>query len=89
MTNGIYRSVEHRATVNLEKERLSIAAFYNPSMEVTIGPAPSLVTPKTPAVFRSIKVTEYYRGYLSKELRGRSHLDTMRVQNNDHTNSSK
>ncbi|WVZ22506.1 hypothetical protein V8G54_001050 [Vigna mungo] len=89
MTNGIYRSIEHRATVNLEKERLSIATFYNPSMEVTIGPAPSLVTPKTPSVFRSIKVTEYYRGYLSKELRGRSYLDSMRVQNNDDTNSSK
>ncbi|KAK7368552.1 hypothetical protein VNO80_10579 [Phaseolus coccineus] len=83
MTNGIYRSIEHRATVNLEKERISIATFYNPGMEVNIGPAQSLVTPKTPAMFRTIKVTEYYRGYLSRELRGRSYLDSIRIQNHD------
>jgi len=73
--------------VNLEKERLSIATFYNPGMEVNLGPAESLVTPEAPAVFRTIKVTEYYRGYLSGELRGRSYLDSMRIQNNDEKSS--
>ncbi|KAK2376035.1 protein SRG1 [Trifolium repens] len=29
MTNGIYKSIEHRATVNSEKERISVAAFHN------------------------------------------------------------
>ncbi|KHN25971.1 Protein SRG1 [Glycine soja] len=87
MTNGIYRSIEHRATVNLEKERLSIATFYNPGMEVKLGPAPSLVTPTTPAVFKTISVPEYYRGYLSRELRGRSYLDSMKIQNEDENSS--
>ena len=87
MTNGIYRSVEHRVTVNPEKERLSIATFYGPGMEVNLGPAQSLVTPEAPAVFRTINVTEYYRGYLSKELRGKSYLDSLRIQNNDDKSS--
>jgi len=73
--------------VNQEKERVSIATFYNPGMEANIGPAESLVTPKTPAVFRRIKVTEYYRGYLSRELRGRSYLDSIRIQNHDEKSS--
>ncbi|KAI3945024.1 hypothetical protein MKW92_005597 [Papaver armeniacum] len=30
MSNGIYRSVEHRATVNSTKERLSVATFHSP-----------------------------------------------------------
>ncbi|KAK7399886.1 hypothetical protein VNO78_11080 [Psophocarpus tetragonolobus] len=86
MTNGIYRSIEHRGTVNLEKERLSIATFYNPGREINIGPAPSLVSPETPALFKTISVPEYYRGYLSRELRGKSYLDTIKIiQNQDHT----
>lgn len=87
MTNGVYRSVEHRATVNLEKERLTIATFYNPGVEINLGPAPSLVTPKAPAVFKTISVPEYYRGYLARELRGRSYLDSMRIQNKDEKSS--
>ena len=81
MTNGIYRSIEHRATVNSEKERLSIATFYSPSLEGSLVPAPSLVTPKNPAVFKRISVTEYRAGYLARELHGKSYLDSLRIQN--------
>ncbi|KAK4858607.1 hypothetical protein QYF36_019238 [Acer negundo] len=50
LTNGIYHSIEHRATVNSSKERLSIATFYNPKLEGDMGPAPSIITPGTPVV---------------------------------------
>jgi isopenicillin N synthase-like dioxygenase len=43
MTNGIYRSIEHRATANSEKERISVAAFHNIQMGRDLGPARSLV----------------------------------------------
>ncbi|XP_057750630.1 oxoglutarate-dependent flavonoid 7-O-demethylase 1-like [Arachis stenosperma] len=79
ITNGIYSSVEHRATVNSEKERLSIATFYNPALDAIIGPAPSLVTPETPAAFKRIAAGEYFKGYLSQELRGKSFLDSIRI----------
>ncbi|XP_027343295.1 uncharacterized protein LOC113855864 [Abrus precatorius] len=87
ITNGIYRSIEHRATVNSDKERLSIATFYSPSLESILGPVPSLVTPNTPAVFKRISVKEYSEGYLSRELRGKSYLDSMRIQNENDKNS--
>ena len=83
ITNGIYPSIEHRATVNLKKERLSIATFYSPGMEVMLRPAPTLVTPKTPALFKTISVTDFCIGYLAKELRGKSFLDSLRIQNED------
>ncbi|MED6193654.1 hypothetical protein PIB30_021629 [Stylosanthes scabra] len=79
MSNGIYQSIEHRATINSEKERISIATFYNPDSDAVIKPAPSLVTQETPAVFKTISVQDYYKGYLSRELRGRSYLHSMRV----------
>ncbi|XP_026440618.1 probable 2-oxoglutarate/Fe(II)-dependent dioxygenase [Papaver somniferum] len=34
MTNGIYRSVDHRAVVNSTKKRLSIATFHDPRSRV-------------------------------------------------------
>ncbi|XP_057415551.1 oxoglutarate-dependent flavonoid 7-O-demethylase 1-like [Lotus japonicus] len=81
MTNGIYRSIEHRAVVNTDKERLSIATFYAPGIEGNIGPLPSLINPNNPAVFKSTNVLDYHKGYLARELRGKSYLDSMRIQN--------
>ncbi|KAK7359521.1 hypothetical protein VNO77_01482 [Canavalia gladiata] len=87
MTNGIYRSIEHRATVNSDKERLSIATFYGPSRDRSFGPATSLITAKNPAVFKTIGVKEFYIGYLGHELRGKSYLDTLRIHNESHKSS--
>jgi isopenicillin N synthase-like dioxygenase len=87
MTNGIYRSIEHRAIVNSKKERLSLATFYGPGVEGNIGPAPSLTTPNNPAVFKTMNVLDYHKGYLSRELRGKSYLDTLRVQNENEKSS--
>ena len=80
MTNGIYRSIEHRATVNSEKERISIAAFHSPRLDSVIGPAPSLVTPERPAMFNRISVEDFFKGYFSRELQGKSYIDVMRIQ---------
>ncbi|KAJ9153437.1 hypothetical protein P3X46_026876 [Hevea brasiliensis] len=79
ISNGIYRSIEHRATVNLEKERISIATFYAPRYSAEMGPAPSLITKQTPGLFKRIGVEEYFRSLFSRELHGKSHLDTLRV----------
>ncbi|MED6188361.1 hypothetical protein PIB30_085238 [Stylosanthes scabra] len=79
MTKGIYESIEHRATVNANKERISIATFFVPSRGSIIGPAPNLVTPETPAIFTSISCEEYYHGYLSKELRGKDFVNSLKI----------
>jgi hypothetical protein len=45
-----------------------------------MNPAPSLVTPNTPAVFKRISAGEYFKGILAQELRGKSFLNSIRVQ---------
>lgn len=80
MTNGIYHSIEHRAIVNSVKERLSVAMFYNPRLDGEMGPAPSLVTAERPTLFKRIRVMDYFRGFFSKELNGKSYLDVMRIE---------
>ncbi|KAK7308599.1 hypothetical protein VNO77_42218 [Canavalia gladiata] len=82
MTNGIYKSIEHRAVVNSEKERLSIATFCGPEWSRNIGPAPSLITPQRPSQFKTIGVADFYTGYLLPENRGKSYInDVLRIQN--------
>ncbi|KAJ0017515.1 hypothetical protein Pint_10120 [Pistacia integerrima] len=81
VTNGIYPSIEHRATVNSMKERLSIATFYSPKVDGKLGPAPSLITPETPALFKTISVADYFKGFFSRQLQGKSYLDVLKVQN--------
>ncbi|XP_027361942.1 protein SRG1-like [Abrus precatorius] len=81
LTNGIYRSIEHRATINSEKERISIATFHRPQMNKIVGPTPSLIAPERPALFKSIGVADYYKGYFSRELQGKSYIDVVRIKN--------
>lgn len=79
VTNGIYRSVEHRATVNSKKERLSIATFYSPNVEGDVGPAPSLVSPQTPPNFITISVADFFKGLFARKLDGKSYVDVLRI----------
>ncbi|KAF5944772.1 hypothetical protein HYC85_018849 [Camellia sinensis] len=88
VTNGTYRSIEHRAVVNSSKERLSIATFYNPRLDGEMGPAPSLITPQTPARFKRIRVQDYFTGLFARELHGKSYLDVMRIENEESQNST-
>ncbi|TXG47779.1 hypothetical protein EZV62_027073 [Acer yangbiense] len=81
LSNGTYRSIEHRVTVNSLKERLSIATFCSPKMDGEISPAPSLVTLETPAIFRRISVVDYIKGLFSRKLDGKSYLYSLRIQN--------
>ncbi|KAK6229223.1 hypothetical protein SCA6_018174 [Theobroma cacao] len=79
ITNGVYRSIEHRATVNSEKERLSIAAFCSPNYNGEVGPAPSLISGGKQALFRRVRVEEYFKALFARQLHEKSHLDSMRI----------
>ncbi|ESR55568.1 protein SRG1 [Citrus sinensis] len=80
ITNGKYRSIEHRATVNSVHERHSIAAFYYARYDGEVYPASSLISENTPSLFRRLTVEEYLRRRLARELSGKSYLDVLRIQ---------
>ncbi|NP_001242069.1 protein SRG1-like [Glycine max] len=79
ISNGIYRSVEHRAMVNSAKERISIATFHTSKHDGVIGPAISLITEKTPARFKRIELKEFLKNLFARKLDGKSYLDTLRI----------
>ncbi|GAB2299062.1 hypothetical protein Dimus_033135 [Dionaea muscipula] len=82
-TNGIYKSIEHRVVVNLEDERLSIAAFNGPKLDAEIGPVSSLITPQCPAKYRSTKVEDYFKAYFARELRGKALIGSLKIQDTE------
>ncbi|CAN0853734.1 Protein SRG1 [Linum grandiflorum] len=79
LSNGVYKSIEHRATVNSEKERITMATFLSPRLDGDLGPAPSLITPNSPARFRRMGVRDFFKGFLKRELKGKSYLEIMKI----------
>ncbi|XP_027332400.1 probable 2-oxoglutarate-dependent dioxygenase JRG21 isoform X2 [Abrus precatorius] len=59
LSNAIYKSVEHRVLVNSNKERVSLAFFYNPKSNIPIEPAKELVKPDRPALYSAMTFDEY------------------------------
>ncbi|GLT50582.1 hypothetical protein SLA2020_241240 [Shorea laevis] len=80
LSNGIYHSIEHRAAVNSEKERMSIAFFINPKFEVEVGPLPSLINQQNPPLYKRMGMEEYVKGFFSRKLDGKTYLNHMRVE---------
>ncbi|TXG47780.1 hypothetical protein EZV62_027074 [Acer yangbiense] len=72
MSNGTYRNINHRATINSLKERIYVTTFCNPKIDGDIGPAPSLVTLETPAIFKRIGVVDYTKGLFFGKLDGKA-----------------
>lgn len=74
LSNAIYKSVEHRVIVNSDKERISLAFFYNPKSDLLIGPAKELVTPDRPAQYPAMTFDEYRLYIRTRGPRGKSQL---------------
>ena len=52
LTNGVYRSVQHRAVAPKTQARLSFAYFLTPAKGVSLIPAPELVDSLHPPLYR-------------------------------------
>lgn len=79
MSNREYSSIEHRAVVNFERERLSIAAFHSPNLTTKIGPLPDLVDKTSAAKYKTIEHEEYLRLVMNSKLDGKSLLEYMKI----------
>lgn len=81
MSNGEYKSIEHRAVVNPEKQRLSIAAFQSPDLKTMIGPLPDLVKENiNKANYKTITHQDFVRLTVGSKLDGKKLMDLMKLQ---------
>lgn len=77
-SNGEYRSIEHRAVVNNEKERISIAAFHNPNLGADICPLPELVKDNRP-MFKTVSHQDFVKMVFNKKLDGKGLVDQLKL----------
>uniref|UniRef100_A0A2P2Q6S0 Fe2OG dioxygenase domain-containing protein n=1 Tax=Rhizophora mucronata TaxID=61149 RepID=A0A2P2Q6S0_RHIMU len=84
-SNGIYKSAEHRVTINSNNERISLAFFVNPKLEVEVGPSNSLINAQNPPLFRRIGMEKFVKELISQKLDGKAYLDQMRIKPSEET----
>lgn len=68
VSNGRFKSVEHRAVTNASTARISIPTFFIPAMDAFVAPASSLVDEQHPPMYRGYKFEEFWKFFRSKGL---------------------
>ncbi|KAL6906400.1 hypothetical protein ACP4OV_004001 [Aristida adscensionis] len=80
LSNGRYRSIEHRAVVHPTRERMSAAVFHQACREATVGPLPELVKNDGVARYSSMGYMEFMKRFFAAKLDGRRHLESMKIE---------
>ncbi|XP_004500496.1 jasmonate-induced oxygenase 2-like [Cicer arietinum] len=78
LSNATYKSVEHRVIVNSDKERVSLAFFYNPKSDIPIEPLKDLLTPERPALYPPMTFDEYRLFIRMRGPCGKSQVESMK-----------
>ncbi|NP_001312327.1 1-aminocyclopropane-1-carboxylate oxidase [Nicotiana tabacum] len=63
ITNGKYKSVEHRVIAQPDGNRMSIASFYNPGSDAVIYPAPELLEKENKVIYPKFVFEDYMKLY--------------------------
>ncbi|KAF6163350.1 hypothetical protein GIB67_025214 [Kingdonia uniflora] len=75
LSNGRYKSVEHRGLVNKKRTRISIAVGHGPEMTTILAPANELVDEKEKPNYKPIVYKDYIRFQQSSAVRGKTPLE--------------
>lgn len=78
-SNGRCKSSRHRAVVNKDRERMSIAVGNGPGKEVVVGPAAPLVERDGRGLYRSMNYREYVESQLTRTFNGKSILEEQMI----------
>lgn len=78
MSNGKYKSVVHRATVNEEINRLSIASLHSLPLNKKIGPAPKLVDEQNPEFYKEFSFKEFLDFISRNDITKGRFIDTLK-----------
>lgn len=77
LSNGKYKSIEHRATVNQVKTRISVAVGHGPEMSTIVKPAAQLVNETDQ--YQSITYKDYVKLQQSITSRGKNALEKLKI----------
>jgi isopenicillin N synthase-like dioxygenase len=70
--------VEHRVIVNSNKERVSLALFYNPKSDLLLEPCKELLTKDQPALYKPMTYDEYRLTIRTKGPCGKKQVESLK-----------
>ncbi|KAI7757623.1 hypothetical protein M8C21_016514 [Ambrosia artemisiifolia] len=73
ITNGIYKSCQHRAITNANKPRLSVATFHDPAKTTTVTPA------FKPPRYHQVLYGDYVSSWYTKGPNGKRNIDALLI----------
>ncbi|KAJ7530684.1 hypothetical protein O6H91_14G014800 [Diphasiastrum complanatum] len=81
ITNGRYKSAQHRVIVNNQSTRRSYVTFYFPGMDHKIFPAPQLVDPKVGPAYKEFFYKEYLQALTTARVLGKRLIQSFAINN--------
>ncbi|KAJ1702279.1 hypothetical protein LUZ63_002058 [Rhynchospora breviuscula] len=78
LSNGIYKSVEHRVMIITENARISLASFHSPDNSIMLRPLPEVIGDGKPN-YGSISYQDFMKAYFDKQLEGKSVVDMLKL----------
>lgn len=79
MSNGRYKSVEHRVLANGSSNRISVPIFVNPKPESVIGPLPEVTANGEEPIYRDVVYSDYVRYFFRKAHDGKKTVDFAKI----------
>ncbi|PSS03170.1 Feruloyl CoA ortho-hydroxylase [Actinidia chinensis var. chinensis] len=79
LSNGRYKSAEHRVRTTSTQSRVSIPMFTHPQSTEKIGPLPEVVERDGVARYRELIVEDYVNYFFEKSRKGKKSLDFARI----------
>ncbi|KAH7675110.1 (S)-norcoclaurine synthase protein [Dioscorea alata] len=81
LSNGKYKSIEHRAMTNENKVRMSIASFMCPQDDVQIEPLDTMVDgTNNERMYKRIRYGDFLRYSLQRKMDGKSHTNLIKFR---------
>ncbi|XP_019155677.1 PREDICTED: feruloyl CoA ortho-hydroxylase 1-like [Ipomoea nil] len=79
MSNGRYKSIEHRVIANGSNNRISVPIFVNPRPNDIIGPLPELLESGEKAVYKNVLYSDYVKHFFRKAHDGKETVDFAKI----------
>ncbi|XP_027184117.1 feruloyl CoA ortho-hydroxylase 1-like [Coffea eugenioides] len=79
LSNGRYKSVEHRVIANGSRNRISVPIFVNPRPRDIIGPLPELLESGEKPIYKQVLYSDYVKHFFRKAHDGKETVDFAKI----------
>ncbi|KAJ7980569.1 2-oxoglutarate (2OG) and Fe(II)-dependent oxygenase superfamily protein [Quillaja saponaria] len=79
MSNGRYKSIEHRVVANGSKNRISVPIFVNPRPCNIICPLPEVIANEEKAIYKEVLYSDYVKHFFSKGHDGKMTIEFAKI----------